>query len=133
MLKCESVNERTLPKTGVGFFLERREREMSSSECSFKVELPTSQEKVNALTLLAALLRLSRLAKHVWGPMEEELREAAGLNKDEFNRALSDLLVSDKCIQHRFSQEGTAGPIAHRYWVAQGLTITVTWSDAEKK
>ncbi len=104
---------------------------MSLSDKSFVVDTCALQ-RLTSVSLLAALLRLSKQVKHYFGPTEEELRRASGLSDDDFDRALSNLLNADECVQHRYLQEGTAGPFAHRYQVPQGLTFRVSWGEEKK-
>lgn len=105
---------------------------MSTTGEVFVVESSASQERLKSLHLLVTLAHLSKSVKHSWGPTEEELRKASGLSDEDFTCALSDLLNRDKCAQHRYSQEGTAGPFAHRYEVAKNLTFRVTWGEEKK-
>lgn len=100
---------------------------MSTPEEVFVVDGSARQEEVKSLQLLAALVNVSKSVKHCWGPTEDQLRKACGLSDEDFNHALSDLLNFDGCVQYRYSQEGTAGPFAHRYEVAENLIFRVTW------
>ncbi|MEX1997467.1 MAG: hypothetical protein WEA04_02195 [Candidatus Andersenbacteria bacterium] len=102
---------------------------MSTPSGVFAVDSSASQARLKSLQLLVALIQLSKSVKHCWGPMEEELRKGSGLSDEDFNHALSDLLNCDKCVRHRYSQEGTAGPFAHRYEVMKNLTFSVTWGE----
>lgn len=105
---------------------------MSTTEQAFVVDGFARQERLKSLQLLVSLFHLSKSEKHCWGPTEEALRKASGLGDEDFNRALSDLLNCDKCVQHRYSQEGTAGPFAHRYEVAKNLVFKVNWGEEKK-
>ena len=87
-----------------------------------------SEVEVDAMSLLLTIAAGTKKDMHVWGPREEDLREALPLLKgDRFNKALHKLLNSEQCIQHRYSQEGTAGPFAHRYQLALNVAVKATW------
>ena len=100
---------------------------MASDGQSFKVSSSAQTEVLQVMELLITLARVSKKVKHYWGPTEEELRKASSLSEQEFNQALYTLLNQHKCIVHRYSQEGTAGPFAHRYEAAKNLSLEATW------
>lgn len=55
------------------------------------------------------------------------------MGTEDFDQGLSDLLHVEKCIAHKYTQEGTAGPFAHRYLPLRELTITAAWTPEPTK
>lgn len=80
------------------------------------------------LRVVAALMKDG---VHSYGMTEGSLRDATGLDDQELLKVVHDLL-GDRVVTSFVSQEGTAGPFAHRYRLASQPIIVATFSDPPK-
>jgi len=97
-------------------------------ERNFVVNEHTGEFVTNTLALLATLIRLkTKKGQHAFGPTDEELQRESGLPTDDFNRALLQLVNNHRFAVHQLSQEGTAGPLKHRYRPVAAVSVKVSW------
>lgn len=75
------------------------------------------------LKVLGVLLSEARDSRS-WGMTEEELIKKTGGDQQETMKSLGALLRQQVIIFH-ITQEGTAGPYAHRYRLADGIDVAV--------
>lgn len=98
---------------------------------SLEVSRQSHESDRDAVIVLLAIFALEgRQGWHYCGPTEEEVRALVKLPDDRFYGTLNSLMERQKCVRHRITQEGTAGPFAHRYTVVPDVKITVSWQES---